>query len=192
MKVLKLQSAVPTAIKPFTVKMIRDQTPDRGDDVRLKFTPPVLTRVFNELANCGVMRTACAAAEVSVTQFSRLRGVHEEIDKFTLLALEFYRDRIRETVHNRAIEGWDEPVYYQGRKVGKVHKFSDRLLEMQAKSHCPEYRDRSEVDVNVTGGVLVIHCPDLSREDWLEERRKRSAIDGEVVDGEKIGGEETG
>ena len=184
---IQLRSAIPSAVKPFTVKMVRELTPDRGKDPRLKFTPPLLTKIFNEIANCGVMRTACAAAAVSLGQFLRLREVHEEIDELTKLAIDFYRERIQETIHNRAIEGWDEPVFYQGRPVGSIRKFSDRLLELQAKRFCPEYRDRSEVDVNVSGGVLVIHSPAMGREDWLAERRKRLAIAGEA---ESIDGEE--
>ncbi len=77
------------------------------------------------------------------------------------------------TVHNRAIEGWDEPVFYQGRVVGKMRKYSDRMLEMLAKKEIPGFRDKSEVDVNVSGGVLVVHKPAGTKADWMESHRQK-------------------
>jgi hypothetical protein len=33
----------------------------------------------------------------------------------------------------RAVQGWDEPVFHQGRKVGTIRKYSDRMLEILLK-----------------------------------------------------------
>src|SRR5262245_34519876 len=43
-----------------------------------------------------------------------------------------YRTEIR----RRAIDGWDEPVVYQGVLTGAVvRKYSDRMLELMAKAY---------------------------------------------------------
>ena len=60
-------------------------------------------------------------------------------------AQEEFRDRIRAEIRRRAIDGWDEPVVYQGVLTGAVvRKYSDRMLELMAKAYCPEFRDQVE------------------------------------------------
>jgi len=180
---ITINSPAPGRVDPFTVELVKEQTPDRGNHPNLKFTPRVLTHILNEIASCGVYYKACAAAGVSLAQFNRLREVHPEIKALVEEAKLYYQDLISHTVHNRAIEGWDEPVFYQGRMIGTQRKFSDRLLELQAKRHCPEYRDKSEIDVKVAHGVLIIREPEMSQEEWLAQEMKRNAIEGELADG---------
>lgn len=104
------------------------------------------------------------------------------MEELVEMAHEFYREKISHVIHDRAVDGWEEPVYYQGECIGHVQKYSDRLLELQAKRHCPEYRDKSQVDHNVTGGVLLIPtAPVTDPEAYMEELRKRKAIPSKVV-----------
>jgi hypothetical protein len=56
-------------------------------------------------------------------------------------------------VKRRAIEGWNEPVYYQGQQVGHVRKFSDALLMFELKKRNPAYRDK--VDMQHSGGIDI-------------------------------------
>ena len=42
-----------------------------------------------------------------------------------------------QTAHNRAVKGWDEPVWHQGVQVGVQRRFSDRLLELLLKGDDP-------------------------------------------------------
>jgi hypothetical protein len=120
-----------------------------------------------------------AVAELgTITRAALAAGVHrsmhydwlndEAYTKAFTDAEEMFRDSVRTEVHRRAVEGWLEPVVYQGRiqyvqecdargrvkkpKSGRpiermvvVRKFSDRLLELHAKAKCPEYRDKHEI-----------------------------------------------
>lgn len=117
-------------------------------------------------AQKGLKGKCAHAVGVSVDTVRR----HQNDDPIFALALAeataIYEDSIRQTVHNRAIEGWDEAVWYQGVQVGYVRKFSDRLLELHAKARVPEYRDK--VDINVSGGVLVVGAA-LTQEQWTEQ-----------------------
>jgi hypothetical protein len=54
---------------------------------------------------------------------------------------ETIRDTIRDEIRRRAIDGWDEPVIYREKKCDTIRKYSDRLLILLAKAHCPEFRD---------------------------------------------------
>lgn len=55
-------------------------------------------------------------------------------------------DRMEREALRRAVEGVDEPVFYQGEEVGHVRKYSDTLLIFLLKAARPEkYRERQEV-----------------------------------------------
>lgn len=130
-----------------------------------------------------------AVAELgTITRAALAAGVHRSMhydwlaDKAYTKAFndaeEMFRDSVRAEVHRRAVEGWLEPVVYQGRiqfveerdgrgrvKQGKdgkpiahmvaVRKFSDRLLELHAKAKCPEYRDKHEI-TGAGGGPVTL------------------------------------
>src|SRR5205807_601275 len=60
---------------------------------------------------------------------------------------------IEAEIRRRAMEGWDEPVYQQGARVGTVRKYSDTLLIFYAKRRMPEYREKQALDVNNVGAA---------------------------------------
>jgi len=92
---------------------------------------------------------------------------------------------VSRAVHNRAIDGWLEPVFYKGELIGYIRKFSDRMLELQAKRYIPAYRDKAAVDLSVAGGVLVVSGGDIiDKEEWLIEQRKRRQIESHIVEEE--------
>lgn len=66
--------------------------------------------------------------------------------------------RLEDEARRRAVEGWQEPVWYQGVQCGTVNKFSDTLLICLLKAHHPEkYADRSKSDVKVDGDIGITH-----------------------------------
>lgn len=72
--------------------------------------------------------------------------------------------RLEDEARRRAVEGWQEPVWYQGEEVGAVRKYSDTLLICLLKAHHPEkYADRSENKTTLSGAVEISHslAPEL-------------------------------
>jgi hypothetical protein len=58
---------------------------------------------------------------------------------------EDFRDHIRGEAKRRAIDGWEEPLFWKGQPTGHtIRKKSDRMLELLLKAHCPEFRDTIE------------------------------------------------
>lgn len=102
------------------------------------------------------------------------------------IALERHRNTITAEVRRRAVEGWNEPVYQGGKLVGYKHVASDRMMEMHAKRHVPEYRDKFGVehsgDVGITTGVLVI--PTALVPGVTPKLRKVEQSEPDVDDGE--------
>lgn len=56
-------------------------------------------------------------------------------------ALEEGNDAIREEIRRRGVEGVEEPVYYQGKVVGQIRRYSDTLLLAMANSRLTEFRE---------------------------------------------------
>jgi len=158
-------------IVPFTVEEVERVYP-RTPDQRT-CTPDAVTRILNNLANTGVIYQACLGTGMSCPSFERVKKDNPGLQGLVLTAKQIYSEKVQHTVHCRAINGWIEPVYYKGEWCGNKRVFSERLLELQAKKVCPDYRDKSSVDVNVSGGVLVVHSTAMTKEEWLAKHTKR-------------------
>jgi len=93
----------------------------------------------------------------NVTLAARRAGLHrqrvydwqEHDEKFSLafnIAKEMAGDELEAEAWRRGVDGWDEPVYQNGKLAGYIHKTSDALLVMLLKAAKPEkYRERRDV-----------------------------------------------
>lgn len=182
-----------------------------------KFTDGVKEIYLKELAATGLrVKSAHTCGVTMLTVRNHLDDDPEFAEAYEE-ALDTYKETVRQEVHRRSIEGWDEPVFYQGRQAlvqlfdddGKmvmenawvpeevlgllppgasatgriddegqyeivrpvmvpavIRKYSDRLLELEAKRVDPAYRDKGQLDVNVGGGILVVPGMAASDEEW--------------------------
>ena len=65
-------------------------------------------------------------------------------------------DRLETAMVQRAVQGWEEPVYQGGALVGHVRKFSDRMLELALKSRRPNsFRERISTEHSGPGGAPI-------------------------------------
>jgi hypothetical protein len=127
-------------------------------------SPHSLTRAkqaafLEAVAIYGTITRACVETDVGRrTHYDWLET--ETYAKAFIEAEKIFADRVRDAVRLRAVDGWQEPVIYQGqyqfvnirakngtskKQMVTVRKFSDRLLELLAKAKCPEFRDKLEV-----------------------------------------------
>jgi len=168
----------------FTIEDIEQAMPTRDwNHEALKWTKSICAAVLNHIVNYGVIRHACLSQGVRYRGFEEIVKQYPAFEDLKSEAQGLYRDKVSRAVHNRAIVGWLEPQFHKGQFCGYIRKFSDRMLELQAKRYNPEYRDKSAVDLNVAGGVLVINPNAISdKEAWLEEHRKRRQIESTVVE----------
>lgn len=115
-----------------------------------------LEAFLEALAETGRMMESVDRAGLRYMSLRKYLVSHPEFRERLEDAKARYREKIERTIEGRGIDGWNEPVFHQGSICGYVHKFSDRMLELHAKRHIPEYRDKISVDAEVRGGVLVI------------------------------------
>ena len=125
-----------------------------------------------------VLRATCNVSEAARAIGMARQGLYEarkreaEFARLWDEAVEEAVDCLEREAWRRAVEGFEEPVFYQGAQVGVVKKYSDRMLELLLKGHLPEkYKDRHEV----TGGLTPIKY--LS----LEEQRQSQLTDKELA-----------
>lgn len=174
-----MDQLVPARQPFFTQDAVAEVLPELDDNTcagQVKLRASVVAIVLNEIAVQGTMIRACQRVGVSMGNFSMQCSRKPALKKLVREAKAIYGERLAEAIHKRGVEGWEEPVFYQGVEVGTIRKYSDRMLEIQAKRHVPEYRDKAQVDVNVSGGVLVAAAsvavppkdPKEAEQKWLD------------------------
>lgn len=107
-------------------------------------------RLFSEM---GVVYRAAEAANIHRSEV--YRTIHE--DPAFAAAFEDARrtfvERAEAEVYRRGIEGYDEPVYQGGERVGVVRKYSDVLLMATLNANDPaKWRRTTRVEQTGPGG----------------------------------------
>lgn len=138
---------------------------------RTKFTHRVRGTFLETLSQTANVREAAEAAGLS----RRTAYDHWEADPAFAAARDEVIgdavDRLEREAFRRAVEGWDEPVYYQGQQVGSVRKYSDRMLELLLKANRDKYKDHSRHAVGPDTALII---KDLTGgPNQLEQREER-------------------
>lgn len=99
----------------------------------------------------GTIYAAAEVAELSRDTVSRWRKDDPDFAAAMDRALEDYADKLEREADRRGCEGFEEPVFFQGKEVAKVRKFSDNLLMFKLKGLRPEkYRETVKIDAPTT------------------------------------------
>jgi hypothetical protein len=94
----------------------------------------------------GTVVHGARAARVSRAVVYHWRHTDSDFNARFQEAVEDAADALEMEARRRAVDGWQEPVYYRGRVVGTVTKYDDRLLAMLLRARRPEvYGNRVEV-----------------------------------------------
>lgn len=92
------------------------------------------------LAVSGMISDAAYAAGISRNCAYNQRKADSDFATAWDDALERFADSLEKEAHRRAVEGWEEPVFQGGQEVGRVRKYSDRLLADMLKARRESYR----------------------------------------------------
>ena len=119
----------------------------------------------------GTVTAACRIAGISKQTAYDARKEDPEFAEAWAEAVDYVGDVLEQTAFQRAVQGWEEPVYQGGNLVGTIRKYSDKLLEICLKGARPEkYRERISTDsrIEVTSGVLAVAATATDTADWLK------------------------
>lgn len=103
-------------------------------------------RVFLEaLAECGIVAVAATVAGVNRTAAHAARTKDAEFSAEWKDALRTAGDAAEAEMRRRAIDGWDEPVFYEGAVCGTIRRYDSKLLLAIVQAAKPKkYRQRKE------------------------------------------------
>ncbi len=108
-----------------------------------------------ELRVCGIVKEAARAAHVDPNTVYAARrkalrmraagaGETEDFSSKWDEAIEEAVERLEQEVWRRGVDGDKRPVFYRGRRVGHIKRYSDKLLILLLKAHRPKkYRDNA-------------------------------------------------
>lgn len=143
---------------------------------RTKFDEKAKEVFLLEYAKWGRMGESAAAAGVSTLTVRRHMEEDEEFAEAFYMQEEEYKDKLIGHHQNLLFNGTIKETYDRnGGLVGKETIYPIRLIELELKKHDKGYRDKQEIAVSHTGGVLVAPAETKSIDDW--ETRFGSATD---------------
>ena len=130
------------------------------ESIPTKFTDTVRQVYLDHLALTGERYGACRAAGMSYKQVSEYYLTDGELylEDFADArdeALAKFAELLAAEVRRRAVDGWIERelIDKDGKVVGHVKKYSDRLLELALKRENPAYREHVSVDSTLKADV---------------------------------------
>ena len=108
-------------------------------------TPKTAGKFLTALREGATVAGACKAAKIGRSTAYEWRGKDEDFAAAWDEALEDGTDALEDEAKRRGADGVDEPVFYQGKQVSTVTKYSDTLLMFLLKGRRPEkFKDRHE------------------------------------------------
>ena len=142
-----------------------------------KFTLKVQLLFCEHLAILGRVTHAARASGISPLTVKATEKNDPNFAEMVGLAQMEYRDKIAAEVYRRAVEGWDVPIVggqFKDKVVAHERRYSDRLLEMEAKRVDSGYREKQSLNIGQAGGVIVINASPTEKEPW---RAKYNQLD---------------
>ena len=143
------------------------------------FSPRRQGDFLASLAHSGNVRLACRAASVSSQTAYRARRCSPGFARAWDAALLAARDHAEQVLADRALDGWEEAVFYHGEEVARRRRYSDRLL-LAHLARLDRLAERAEVAVMLPrldaaiaalreGTAAEVALPDLPVDVYCEE-----------------------
>jgi hypothetical protein len=101
-----------------------------------------------------------------------LQAIYRLVEAIQRAVLKHSRE---DALQKRAVDGWEEPVWYQGVQVGTVRRFDGKLLIAALRASDPiTYGEKPEV--NVTGKQVTISFISVGVDHSGAESAKQAGI----------------
>lgn len=127
---------------------------------------------IQRLCETGNVTAACKKAKISRQRAYEVRDEDEVFRTAWEEALVVATENLELEARRRAETGVLEPVFYLGKKVGAIRKYSDTLMIFLLKAHKPDtYRDNQHIEHTGKDGkdlslqtVVHVYLPDNKRD----------------------------
>ncbi len=134
---------------------------------------PKVDAFFHHLGRTGSVTVAADRAQLRRSSLYQRRQDDEEFAERWARALDLGVERLQDNAMNRAMNGTEKPVWRNGRQVGAIRQFDNRLLQFLLKAHRPDlYGDRGHAAAPGLPFDLVKRM--AAAEERLAEREKKA------------------
>jgi hypothetical protein len=158
---------------------------DRTRSIRTsEITLAQLNTFLDELEKTGLWELSARRAGMNARSMRKITKMDSDFATMCDDALENYKDTVIRELHERAVVGWDEPVFSHklGVQIGTIRRKDGKLLELLAKKLDPSFRDNGvNVNVNNAGGVIVVPAAPISTEAWIEAS-KAKPVESKIIE----------
>jgi len=143
---------------------------------RIKFDDKAKEIFLLEYAKWGRMGESAAAAGVSPQTVRKAMEDDEEFAEALYMQEQEYQDKLIGHHQNLLFNGTTKKSYDRnGNLVSEETIYPIRLIELELKKHDKGYRDKQEIAVNHSGGVMIAPAEMEDIDDW--EKRFGAAKD---------------
>lgn len=143
---------------------------------RKKFDDKMKAVFLNEFRKWGRMGESCATAGISAQTVRHEMEIDQDFAEAMLACEEEYRDKLIGHHQDLVFNGTQKTTYDRnGGIVSEETVYPIRLIELELKKHDAGYRDKQEIAINHSGGVLVAPAEMATIDDW--EKRFAKAKD---------------
>jgi len=112
-----------------------------------------MKRFLYGLMRLGNVSEACRFAGANRTAIYQRMARDAEFARFFEEARRIGAANLEDVAYDRAVNGWEEPVFYLGDECGAKQKFSPALMIFLLKAHDPDkYRERFDIEHGAKGG----------------------------------------
>ena len=122
--------------------------------------PPWTEEFLRQLEITGLPATAAKRAGTTLKQVEEWRAQSLEFAEDYNACLELNIDELEATARDRAINGWEEPVFYKGTECGSITKFDNGMLRWLIEGNRERYSPRVK-HTGHDGGPLTVTIRDF-------------------------------
>jgi hypothetical protein len=153
---------------------------------QLVITDDLVPAIEDELAKChGDLAKACRALSINIRHLRIwLEREPEMHARIRAAQLDGYA-HIESAAIDRAVNGVEKAVYYQGEVVGYETQYSDALMNTILKARVPGYNPDSNVNHNHTVQVQIMPRAN-TYEEWLTHAAQAQIVDGQYTEVEPV------
>lgn len=175
---------IPTTAGNSKMVAVEEQMYDGTWRVRIraqtgKFDDAAKAQFLSHYAETGRKGDSARMAGVTVKTVWDHMGKDQEFAAAMLQAEDDYRDKVVAHVQKLVFDGQVKKTYDRnGNLVSEEEIYPIPLIQMEARRVEEGYRDKREMDVKVSGGVLVAPPEVASIDDWEERFSDGKTIEG--------------
>jgi hypothetical protein len=144
------------------------QKPLTTTRIRL-FTPVLQSAYLKVLSQTGNHVMACEITGLRRDMIKRELARNEQFAAAVEEAKATAAERLEGEAYRRAVLGVEEPVFFEGRRVDTVRKYSDNLLSKLLEANDPRYSSRLKLTGEKGGPVEIKHDLGKLSDDDLEK-----------------------